>query len=767
VSDISGLREQVRGRRAPWRQRLPINRRALLTGGAAAGGLVVAWTLWPRSHAAGINAAPDEAVLGNYLKVGRDGHVTVLVPQTETGQGIFTEIAQIVADELGADWRTVAVEPAPLSAVYANSLFIAEDAAMVTPRNGVPNALVQFDPGNAITLPGATPALLTGASTSVRMHGPVARDSAALARALLCMAAAARWDVAWEACETREGFVIHGDQRLRFGALVDAAAQLSPPAYPAYRPVDEHRLIGRTLPRLDLPAKIDGSASFAADIRLPNMAYAAIRQGPHGDTRLLRYDRAGADRVRGFIAAVRNGRWLAAVATNGWAAQRALDAMAPVFRTTGPLASSAAFERRFATASGGVRIVDEGSTGDAFAGRSVIGADYHIAPALHAPLETRSATAAPDSGRMRVWVATQAPAHCRAAIAAALAIADSDVALFIMPAGGGTGVAFDHDVAVQAALIARAINRPVQLSWSRAEEIIRDSPRAPARIRMRGTLSAGTSIDGWQAQIISPPARHQFWARLAGASGDTARRSAGVTPDAAMVAGARTAYTIPNVGIDHLSVDSGLPAGHFAGQADSATIFAAECFVDELAKAANVDPLSFRIGMLGQSPRLVLCLQNATAQGGWDGGGAGSGQGIACASLRGSSIAVMATVRAGERGLIIDRLIAVADAGHVVNAGIARQQIECALVLGLSTAIGSTTRYVRGLAQARQLRDLNLPILGQMPAITVDLIPSRRPRGGIEEIALPLVAPAIANALFTLTGRRLRRLPLSDKPVPR
>lgn len=765
MSRSDGLRGRVgRGFTLP-----ALDRRSMLIGGGAAAGLAIAYAVWPRSPGAAINAAPGEQVLGNFLKIGTDGHVTVLVPQTETGQGSYTAIAQIVADELGADWRTVAVEPAPISEVYANSLLLDEDAALATPRTAVPEAIAAFGGWRRVLAAGHVPAMLTGGSTGVRMFEAPARESAAFARALLAMAAARRWDADWQACEAADGFVILGNRRLRFGELAAAAALLDPPRFAPLRAPGSGILAGKPMPRLDLPAKIDGSLNFAADVRLPDMAYAAIRQGPIGDTRLKSYRRTAADRIAGFIAAVPHDRWLAAVATNGWAAQRALDAMAPVFTSIGQRADSGAIDRRLkaaVNARDGARISSAGNIADAFAGRPVLTADYVVAPALHAPIETRSATAAPDGDRMRLWVSSQAPGLCRAAVAAALDIDESAVALFQMPAGGAFGIGMEHEVAIQAALIARAMRRPVQLSWSRTEEILRDLPRAPARARLQGSLSSGSTIDGWHAAIATPPARHEWRARLTGTKPHAAMADAAGSSDAAAVGGAHPPYAIPHVAIDHLPVDVTLPSGYWRGNADSFTAFFTECFVDEMAHAAEVEPLGFRMAMLGSRPDLARCLQTVASIGEWDGGTAGSGQGLACHSMRGSHIAVMAVAKPGGSGLVVERLIAVADVGRVINPTLVRQQIEGGLVFGLAMATGATTRYARGLARARRMGDINLPRLAQMPAIRVVLMDSRRDPGGVGELAVPVVAPAIANALFTVTARRIRRMPLSEKPLP-
>ena len=765
MSDPAALRDKVgRGLSLPRP-----DRRSLLIGGGVAAGLALAWAAWPRSASVAIEGLPGEQIFGAWLKLAPDGRVTVLVPQTELGQGAWTLIAHIAADELGADWRTVAVEPAPISAAYINHLWLDSDARTATPRDFVPEVLEGFGGWRQSVLAGRAPAMLTTGSTTQRMfEGPV-RETAAIARALLCMAAARIWNVDWQSCDARDGFVVHQRRRMRFGELAASAAEFDPPSFPPLRAPGSGPLFGQELPRLDAPSKIDGSFAFAADIRLPDMVYASIRQGPHGDTRLKSYDKAAADRVPGFLAVVRQERWVATVATNSWAAQRALNAIDPVFTSDGQRADSGVADRRMKAAlasDDGAQIVRQGSVADAFAGRPVLQAEYQVAPALHQGIETRSATAAYNDGRIQLWVASQAPGLCRSAVAAALGVSEANISLIPMAAGGGFDRALDHEVAVQAALIARAIERPVQLTWSRTEELLRDLPRPPARARLRASLTSAATVDAWHAAIATPSARLETRERMTGARAFWAMAAARGKTDAAAVAGAAPPYAIANVAVDHLPVDTSIPAGSWRGNADSFTAFFTECFIDELARTAGVDPFTFRISMLGEQPLLANCLQLATQAGGWQGGASGSGEGLACASLRGSHIALMVNARPGAAGLVVDRLVVAADVGMVLNPTLVRQQIEGGLIWGLAAAVGATTRYRRGLAGARRLADIRLPDLARTPQIEIELVVSDRPSGGVGELGVPVVAPAIANALYTMTGQRLRRLPLSTKALP-
>ena len=762
---MTGIRDKV----GTDKRRLPhVSRRSLLIGATAAGGLALAWTVWPREYRPNLTAAKDEHIFNAFLKIGDDGHIAMVVPQCEMGQGVTTLLPQIMADELGADWRTIAVESAPINPLYANTLLVDADSATFTPRSFAPDLVSDVRGWVRREWAVRHAVMLTANGSSVQMFEGPCRDAAAQARALLMMAAARRWDVDWQECDTQDGFVVHGKQKLRFAEVAAAAALLNPPADPVYRASSVDPLYGKELTRLDLPAKVDGSANYAGDIRLPDMVFAAIRQGPFGTTRLQSIDRAKGMKSPGLLHIVEHERWIATVARNWWAANRALDHFAPVFETAGQPISSARIDASLKAAlkHDGYRVRQDGDVAGAMEGRTKISAHYAVAPALHAPVETRTATAAPDNGRVRVWVATQAPAQCRDAIAAATGLLPSEVILFPMMAGGSFDACLDHSVAVQAAIIALQVKRPVQLAWSRAEEIMRDIPRAPAHARMMATMNAAGGIDALVARIAAPPTNHEVRARLFdNVPADVAQRDAAGSPDAAAVEGALAPYTIRHFAVDHCPADIGLPTGRWRGNADSYTAFFTESFIDEMAARAGTDALSYRMAMLGGSPLLAHCLLTATSLGGWEGGGSGTAQGIACHSMRGSHIALLATARPTENGLQVEQLVAVVDAGRLVNPAVAKQQVEGGLIFGLAAAVGATTDYRGGVATARKLGQLGLPRLSQSPQMLIEFIESDRDPGAIGEIGVPVVAPAIANAMFAATGRRIRRIPLSAKPL--
>lgn len=748
-----------------------ISRRALLTGAAVGGGLLVAWQWLPRDYGAVIPPNDQQQAFGTWLKIGRDGIVTLAMPACEMGQGISTLLAQIAAQELGADWRQMALELVPASPAFANPVLAARWAslwrsAMLAGGSTADDVLVtRFaqDRSFAVTADG----------TALAAYVDGVRRNAAAARCLLAQAAAARWQQAWESLEVRDGLVRMQGKSLRFADLVDEAATFDVPdpvpllAEPASDGLAEDAGSARTrFPRLDLPAKVDGSLNFAADIRLPDMVFAAVSQGPVGDTRLVGFNRAAAAKVTGVIDVVRHPRWLAVLASNNWAAEKALRAMKPRFKPAGRLADSLTMSKALDQALGrneGYRLLEAGDIGPPFeqAGKAAMAADYSIAAAPHGSIETSAATARFKDGRLELWMASQSPQAARDSAARALGIDPASVVHYPVMAGGSFDRRLDNEAAAQAALLARAAGRPVQVVWSRLEEQLRDPVRSPAHLRLAAVVTKSGQISAWSARIAAPPSGVEFGHRLLdGMPAHEALAEAGDKADPMMVDGAWPIYAIPNVAVDHHPAVIGLPTGRLRGNAAAIHAFAIESFIDELASRNDREPLSYRMAMLGHDPRLAACLTEVAALAGWDGGLDNSGQGLACFAMQGGRIAVIATARRDEGGVRVDRLSACVDIGRIVNRDIARQQIEGGLIFGLSLAMGCATGYDRGLADVRTLGGLNLPRMADTPRIDIRFMPSQERAADPGELAVAAVAPAIANALHSATGVRFRHLPL-------
>ncbi|MBU2340667.1 MAG: molybdopterin-dependent oxidoreductase [Alphaproteobacteria bacterium] len=753
-----------------------LSRRQLLTGAAVGGGLLVAWWAWPRSYAPALQTGADEHLFGPWLTVAADGVVTVAVPQLEMGQGVTTLLPQIVAQEMGAAWGQIAVATIPPSGAQANVPLAAKWAPLwslvpaVADEQGSYLARRFAERGNFSA---------TAEGSSVAAYEADCRAAGAAARAMLAMAAGERWGVAWEQCEAQEGFILHGEKRLRFGELAEEAAAMSPPDPPPLRPQPpgERPLAGGIpgpgdFPRLDLPAKVDGSFLFAADVRLPGMVHASIRHGPVGFPELGEVDAARAGGM-GLVGLVRSKRWLAAVADSWWTAERALERIAPRFVGPGGV-DSEAIEQALdeGLRRGEARRVASVGDPDAALAEPDMARRYDIAPAVHAAIETASATARLADGKLELWIASQAPEAARRAAAKAVGLAERDVVLYPMAAGGSFDARLEKQHAIEVAQIAQEIGRPVQLTWPRAEEFKALPPRTPVAALLTATLSRGEDRmpTAWRARLALPATMREFGERLfANATPEAAMARAAGKPDPLACEGAVPPYGIAHVAVDHVNVPLDLPTGPLRGNAAAYTGFATESFVDELAREARRDPYLYRMTMLGRDERSAEVLRRATGLGEWDGGGEGSRQGLALIRMQfaaaSGSIACVAQAQLGQGGVRVARLSAVADIGRIVNLDVARQQIEGGLLFGLSLATGSSVTYRGGLAVSARLGDLGLPTLADAPEIVLDLVESDAEPFDPGELGVAVAPPAIANALFAATGVRFRRLPLLSEGI--
>ncbi len=763
-----------------------LTRRGLLIGAGAAGGLVVGFQLLPRRHASALVAGPGEHVFDSFIRIAKDGSISVAVPVCEMGQGITTLAAQIVAVELGADWRRMGTEPAPIARQYGDPVLAARWAALWAP-GWLPFVPALADTPDTSLARGEAerePLMITAEGTALAAFEAPLRAAAASLRALLMQAAAAQWGVAWETCDTAAHCVVNGGRKLAFAALLPELLRFDPPDPPVLRALPAAEKPGQfpegarpRFPRLDLPAKVDGSFVFAGDVRLPDMVFAAVAHGPQGDCVLASYDAQAAAKVTGLVRVVHTRRWLAAVATTWHAAAKAVAAMEPRFKAAGRIADTSAIERRLDLAlrkGAAVRVAADGNPDALLAAAGpaalTLTARYDIAPALHAPLETATATARLRGGKLELWIATQAPELARRVAARAAGVRRGDVVVYPMHAGGSFDARLDVRIAGEAAALAKATGRPVQVMWSRWQESLASYPRAPAAALASAAFGPGKQqLLGWRTRLALPPTALEAGARLLGeSSAADALAAVRGKADILACAGAFPLYAIPERAVDHVPAALALPTARYRGNAHGYNAFITECFIDECAHFAGREPMSFRVGMLGGQPRLAACLTGAARLAMWGGGADASGQGIACHRMdlaasegqRSGFIAVVATARQEAGAVRVEQLSAYVDIGRIVNMDVARQQVEGGLVFGLAQAIGGSTGYSAGLPTAGRLAQLGLPLLADCPKIDIAFAESSEQPFDPGELATIAVAPAIANALFSATGLRFRRLPL-------
>lgn len=684
-----------------------IDRRTLLISGGVGVGLVVAFAAWPRKIGSALRPERGEQLFGHYLKIAPDGRVTVAIPQAETGQGAWTGLAQIAADELGAAWEQVAVEPAPASPVYANAMFKRR---------------------------------VTAGATSIRAFERPLREAGAMARDLLVRAAARQWNVDPDDCDAADGAVIHRERRLGFGALAEAAAGIEP-GEPQLRKAGSGRLAGQPLPRLDLPAKSDGSLRFAGDVRLPGMLFASARLAPPGG-RLVGYSSAGAEQAPGLRLLVRTDGWVAALGDTWWAAERALAAAAPRF--TGPAdANDAGVEAAMQAAlDGGERraLFERGDYAEVVGEARALAATYRIAAAEHRSLEPSCATARFKGGRLEVWAPVQAYDDALAAAAKAGGLSPGEVTLYPMPVGDGSGRALEAEAIPIAVELARRSKRPVQLTIPTKASRNHDRLRPPMLARMTAMPSPAGGVAAWGATFVTAPGRG----------------------DALDLPGAVPSYAVPAMRIRAVNADLPIACGYMRGGSEALTAFANECFIDELARRMNAEPFSFRMGLLGGNVRLAQALDAVVKLGGWDGGAAGSRMGLAAVSAFGSHIALLAEAGIGpDQRIAVERLVAVVDCGQAINPGLVRQQVEGSLLQALALATTDAPEIVAGMPVARPMRASGLAGVAQVPEIHVEILPSRAAPGGVSGLGHVVLAPSLANAIAAGTGRRLRDLPFN------
>ncbi len=727
---------------APAKKR-GLTRRNLLIAAGTGAGIAIGWAVWPRQRAM-LAAGEGEQALNAFVKIGGDGRVIVSVPQAEMGQGIWSGLAQLVADEIGADWRAVSVEPAPLGPDYANHGMILDPAEAMP---AVVRGIAKWAGGKLVENFNFQ---ITGGSTSVRGFDQPMRLAGAAAREMLCRAAARQWDVDWRDCDTANGFVTYKAQRLSFGDVAKAATLEDVPARPQLRAAPLLR--GKPLLRLDIPAKTDGSARFGIDVRLPGMVYAAIAQGPIGATRKsLDKSRlpAGATLVEGpdFIAVVADG-WYAA---NAALAAIKVD-YAPAAKPAGPW-QEAGLES--ALDAEGEEVRSTGDIAPASAAGSIL-AEYSLPFLAHACLEPMTATARVEAGKAEIWAPTQSATLANWAVARALALEDDAVTIYPTLIGGGFGRKVEKDACVQAALIAKAVGKPVQLIWSREEDFGHDMWRPAVAARLRG-LASPNGIIAWDSRIAVPDVGSGFIARNLPAMAGKPKAGAG-----AIEGSVHFPYAMAGVRVVHCLGECAVPLGFWRSVGHSFSGFITESFIDELAAAAGANPGQFRLAMLAEKPRHNAVLRAVLRAGGPLGLVApGVGRGVALVESFGSIVAQIAEVEMRKDAPPrVTRVWAAVDCGRVINPDSVRAQIESGINYGLSAALHGRVSFVDGEAVERNFDSHPILTMAEAPAIAVTLIPSTEEPGGVGEPGTPPIAPAVANAIFAAGGGRRRDLPL-------
>jgi isoquinoline 1-oxidoreductase beta subunit len=487
------------------------------------------------------------------------------------------------------------------------------------------------------------------------------------------------------------------------------------------------------------------------------MLFASLRVAPAGG-RLTSFNRDSIERLPGIRHIAARDSWIAVVADNWFAAERAIKAADPVFSGPRTPAQMRPLFEQALTGEGPSRRFTRGNYDSTVRGSRPLAATYFVAPGQHLSLEPQTATARFTGGRVEVWAPTQAPGLARAAAARAARISESDVTLYPMPVGGPSGRALEPDAIAYAIEFARQLKAPVQVVFSQSANQNHDLLSPGALARMNALPGAGGITAAWRTQVATLNGMGSAMSRLL----DTEEKRTAISNE---IVGIHP-YAIPNVTIEAMQPSLPFTVGYMRGSPEREFAFFTESFVDELARAAGLEPLAFRMSMLGDNGRLARCLQGAARLAQWDGGGAGSTMGIAGCSAFGSHIGLVASASiGGDSQVKVERLAAAVDCGRAVNSGLVQQQIEAGLIWALAQSTAAAPEWVAGMPRARPIGGLGLPRLGDTPEISVEIIPSSESPGGLSGLGTTVLAPAVANAIHAGTGKRMRNLPFDPMSV--
>jgi isoquinoline 1-oxidoreductase beta subunit len=692
------------------------------------------------------------------------------------GQGVHTALAMLAAEELDVPLSAIELADAGADAIYGNVAVLVSSLPF-QPRDSEPGRETRSVRAGRWMIGKLARELglsLTGGSASVADAWEPLRLAAATARAQLVGAASLAWKLPADELTVADGVVAHAGsgQRAHYGELVRTGVA-TPPGSVTLKPRERWRLIGRGAPRIDLPAKVDGTARFGIDTRLPGMVYAVVRHCPMLGGSPGRVEVEAAMRLPGVERVVRLGPYagstpaLAVVGRSSWHARRGaaalvVDWQAPPAGTLDSVRIADALEaaaREAAAHDGGLAFHQRGEPNQALAGATRRVRALYRAPYLaHATMEPINCTARVADGRVELWAPTQVPTFARAIAARVAGVPEDKVTLHVTYLGGGFGRRLEVDFIGQAVRVALETGgRPVQLLWPREEDITHDFYRPAGVALLQAGLDAQGRVQALKITSAGDAITPRFMERNAPALAGPID-----LPDKTASEGLfDLPYDVPHQRIAHVATRSGVPVGNWRSVGHSHNAFFSEGFVDELAHAAGQDPVAFRLALLAEMPRHAAVLRLAADKAGWGTPpSASTARGVALHESFGSIVAQVVEASLVDGRPVVRRVVCAADVGTVVHPGIVAQQMESAVIFGLSAALHGRIDIVGSVVQQSNFPNHPLLTLAQTPRIETHLIASTNPPGGVGEPGTPPVAPALANALFALTGRRLRELPL-------
>ncbi|HEV8022485.1 MAG TPA: molybdopterin cofactor-binding domain-containing protein [Candidatus Lustribacter sp.] len=658
-----------------------------------------------------------------FVRIAPDETVTVVVNMSEMGQGVATGLPTILADELDAALDRIRYTFAPAEPAYNNPIF-GEQA--------------------------------TGGSTAVQGMWMPLRQAGATARAMLVAAAAKQWGVAPAECTTRAGVVYHApsSRSATYGSLSAAAAAMPVPANVALKTPAQFTLIGKVHPRPDIPLKVNGKAQYGIDVRLPGMRYAAIARSPVFGGRVVRFDASKAKAIPGVTGVVQISNGVAVIGKNTWAAFQGKLALAIVW-DKGPnakVSSASLFSdaEHLAKTGTGARIAI--SRGKPAAARgTVVEATYRAPFLAHATMEPMNTTADVRAEGCEVWTPCQVQTRALAAAVRVTGLQPAQCTIHTTFLGGGFGRRLEMDYVQEAVEVSKAIKAPVKVTWTREDDIQADFYRPLSVNVVRGVLAHG-QLTALTHRVVQKSWLHR-WAPAFEKNG---------VDSFALTEATDAPYAVPNFEVSYIDHEHGIPIGSWRAPNANWNGFVTESFIDELAHAAHEDPLAFRLALLTKNPRAANVLRLAAARAGWGRKHAGVAQGLAVTFWNGSYVASVADVSLSQGQPKVHRVVTALDCGQVVNPDIVVQQAQGATNFGLSAALTGKITIQNGSVQQNNFYDYTVLRMADAPAIEVHVVQSNATPTGVGEICTPPIAPAVGNALFVLTGRRIRSLPFSD-----
>ncbi len=707
---------------------MSLTRRDLLRVGSAAGaGLVISFYVPQIVRAAPKQAAPPLPPPNAFLRIGNDDSVTVLLAHSEMGQGIWTGLAMLIAEELDCDWSKVQSEHAPAAPVYGH------------PAMGMQ---------------------MTGGSTSTWAEFDRYRNVGAMAKDMLVRAAAQKWKVAPAACKVDKGVISHGKDTVTFGQVAQAAMALPPPKTVKLKDPKEWKIIGTPTKRLDTPAKITGHAKFGMDVQFPGLRTAVVARPPAFGATLGKFDASAALKVPGVekVVPIQNG--VAVVAQHFWAAKQGREALQVDWKPPadgGVDSAKLLAEFREQAKTTGAIAKQEGKVDDALkSAKQKLVAEFDVPYLAHAPMEPLNCAVKIDGDKAEIWTGTQFQTMDQMIASKILGTKPENVQIHTQFLGGGFGRRANptSDFVADAVMVAKAAGVPCKTVWTREDDMHGGYYRPAFVHRIQAGLDDKGNIVGWDHVLVGQSilAGTPFAAfAIKNGIDDTSVEGVADSPYLEGIANRRVSLHSPQTPITVL---------WWRSVGNTHTAFAMESMIDELAHAAGQDPLQFRLRMLAQKPRHAAALQLAAEKAGWGKALEGRARGLAVHESFGSIIAECAEVSVDKKQIRVHKVTAVVDCGTAVNPLGIEAQVQGSIAFGLSAALYGKLTLSGGQVQESNFHDYPLVRMNEMPQVSVHIIPSKAKMGGIGEPATAPIAPAVANAVFALTQQRLRSLPL-------